>query len=91
MSNQGGEEQLKALFDKLDVNKNGTVEFEELKNYFSDLNSKQGSIVSLGEQNHAKQMFENFGNDFTFRDFVDYVNKRDTTMAIIFKDLDKNK
>lgn len=85
-----GDEQLKELFDKLDENKNGFIEFEELKNYFSTLN-QQDSSVSIGEKNQAREFFANFGANFTFRDFVDYVNKRDTNMAIIFKDLDKNK
>ena len=85
-----GDEQLKELFDKLDENKNGFIEFEELKAYFSTLN-QQSSSVPIGEKNQAREFFENFGSSFTFRDFVDYVNKRDTNMAIIFKDLDKNK
>jgi Ca2+-binding EF-hand superfamily protein len=85
-----GDEQLKELFDKLDENKNGFIEFEELKNYFSTLN-QQNSSVTIGEKNQAREFFENFGASFTFRDFVDYVNKRDTNMAIIFRDLDKNK
>jgi len=89
MTNQG-DEQLKELFDKLDENKNGYIEFEELKNYFVNLN-KKNTVVSLEETNKAQEFFENFGASFTFRDFVDYVNKRDTNIAIIFKDLDKNK
>ena len=95
MTKSQSDEQLKELFDNLDKNKDGKIEFQELKEYFSALNSQQESnnkFVSLkADQNQAKQLFDNFGNDFTFRDFVDYVNQRDSKIAIIFKDLDKNK
>ena len=61
MSNQN-DEQLKNLFDKLDKNKDGKIEFDELKDYFSKLNAPKSGNGPSGpltdQENQAKEIFE---------------------------------
>lgn len=91
--------ELKELFNKLDRNKDGKIDFNELSDYFNELS--QNSPVGLKQKvdhTQTKKVFEMMTNskdgntiNFDFRDFVDYVTATDKKMEIIFKDLDFDK
>jgi len=95
--------QIRELFDKLDKDKNGKIEFHELNEYFNQVNSQSADQVNSLQVKHdqnAKRVFELITNkkeggenqiNFDFRDFVDYVNQTDKKIELTFKDLDRDK
>jgi solute carrier family 25 phosphate transporter 23/24/25/41 len=79
-------EQIKLLFNKLDKNKDGKIDFNELHDYFKELklnDNQQESekVFSLINKN-------NNSITFNFRDFVDYVSETDKKIKLVFTDLD---
>ncbi len=83
-------DQLRELFNKLDKNKDGKIDFYELNDYLRE----QKASLTHNEQRPA-QVFELIKNSnsisFDFRDFVDYVSETDKKIKLIFKDLDADK
>lgn len=83
---------LKELFNKLDRNKDGKIEFNELTDYFNEAKSSENQ-----SNNQAQFLFDSIKTgdsnkmNFDFRDFVEYINQKDKKVSIFFKDLDKNK
>ena len=77
---------LKNLFDHLDKNKDGRIDFKELNDYYNYLNksepSKDGSRVD------ARRLFERINSDdsksqnIEFQDFLDYVGEKDKKIKL---------
>jgi Ca2+-binding EF-hand superfamily protein len=96
--------QIHDLFSQLDKNKDGVVEFSELRDYINELNKKQISLKNdqTNEKNNGQQaehLFELIKNstsnsatiNFDFRDFLEYVNQSDRKIQLLFKDLDRDR
>jgi solute carrier family 25 phosphate transporter 23/24/25/41 len=98
MTNSDENNELRELFNKLDKNKDGKIDFDELKDYFAstdnqiNVNIKNPNRQSVTD---SKKLFSKISKDraesnFDFRDFVDYVNQTDKKIDLIFKDLDRD-
>ncbi|CAF0711259.1 unnamed protein product [Brachionus calyciflorus] len=87
--------EIRDLFELLDKNKDGRIDFNELNEYFLQQNRNVLGINSVNSHHEqTKKVFDlmtkNSKNsiDLDFRDFVDYVTRIDKKMEIIFKNLD---
>jgi Ca2+-binding EF-hand superfamily protein len=88
-------DEIAALFVKLDKNGDGKIDFDELKEYISELNRYKAS--DHHNHNQAEEIFELMSSEkkkqvteLNFRDFVEYVNQTDKKIELFFKDLDKD-
>ena len=97
---QSNNDQLRAIFDRLDRNKDGKIDFDELRDSFNDLrndvsvNDKIKFDMNQNKKNEeARRLFDlmRSGEQFDFRDFVDYVSRTDKKIELLFKDLDCDK
>lgn len=97
---QSNNDQLRAIFDRLDRNKDGKIDFDELRDSFNDLrndvsvNEKVKFDMNQNKKNEeARRLFDlmRSGEQFDFRDFVDYVSRTDKKIELLFKDLDCDK
>lgn len=97
-------EQVHELFKRLDKNKDGKIDFDELNEYFREVNKS----TSGSKDEQARKLFDTITSsssnrsevdntntatvieNFDFRDFVDYVNQTDRKIEIIFKNLDRD-
>lgn len=92
MSNVSDEDKnhVKELFHKLDKNKDGKIDFDEMLSYFKENKHVENDV-------QAKKIFDSMlsknGENsiyFDFRDFVEYVNSTDKKIELMFKDLDRD-
>ena len=90
--------QLKNLFNKLDKNKDGHIDFKELNEYYTSINSKNSK--NFEDSAEARKLFERIsspnGNkagviNFDFNDFMEYVSQKDQKIRLFFNQLDKDK
>lgn len=98
-------EQIQELFKRLDKNRDGRIDFDELNDYFREVNKTGSNKSQAASDEQARKLFETIktnstGGDlasaqavienFNFRDFVDYVNRTDRKIELIFKNLDRD-
>jgi solute carrier family 25 phosphate transporter 23/24/25/41 len=94
------DEQLKDLFNRLDKNNDGKIDFNELKEALS----KNQNPKTINSNNNIKsksdddlrfiynQMSQSSSNGtIDFRDFVSYISKTDQKIELVFYDLDHDK
>ncbi|VDN02680.1 unnamed protein product [Thelazia callipaeda] len=82
------EKHLRELYDRLDVNKDGTVDIRDLTNALKlkAPHIPTGIIPELFARiNHLND------NKITFSDFVHYALEHEKNLEVIFRDLDENK
>lgn len=98
------DEQIQELFKRLDKNKDGKIDFDELNDYIRQVSNKATGSSSSRHGEQARKLFETIKSrgesgtatpsgmidNFDFRDFVDYVNRTDKKIELIFKNLDKD-
>lgn len=106
--------QIQELFQQLDKNRDGRIDFDELNEYFREKvnnnnNNKQtGGSSKASSDEQARKLFDSITTNtnssgtqpsasaqavienFDFRDFVDYVNRTDRKIELIFKNLDRD-
>ena len=98
------EKQIRELFNRLDKNKDGKIEFNELKEALSEMSDAKHSISK--DKNNAKkfaksdedlrllydQMTKGSSNDhIDFRDFINYISQTDQKTELVFCDMDFDK
>ena len=100
-------EQIQELFKRLDKNRDGRIDFDELNDYFREVNKTGANKSQTASDEQARKLFETIKTNstdsssitssaqavienFNFRDFVDYVNRTDRKIELIFKNLDRD-
>ena len=96
------EEQIKELFNKLDKNKDGKIEFNELKEALSEMSAAKHSKTNETESHIPSksdeelriiydQMKKGSDGQIDFRDFINYISSTDQKIELTFSDIDYDK
>ena len=94
------EDHIRELFNRLDKNKDGKIEFNELKEALSEMSAAKHS--KSNEKNNNTRSDEelriiydqiNKGSDgqIDFRDFINYISSTDQKIELTFSDMDFDK
>ena len=93
--------QLKELFNQLDKNKDGVIDFFELSDFLKShdrakLEPPKSEVKSVRVNNQLFDLIissQSSSNQtsFDFRDFVDYVSRTDNQVLLVFQSLDRDK
>lgn len=90
---------IRELFNRLDKNKDGKIEFHELKEALTEMNHKKSKKKlsekdTTKEDEYAKTLYSSMtqgAEHLDFRDFVSYISQKDKKIEIVFGDLDFDK
>lgn len=93
------DKQIQDLFSRLDKNKDGKIDFQELKEALNDMSSKRtvnhkNDKKHESEDQYAKMLYEQMthgSGTLDFRDFVNYISQTDKKIELVFCDLDFDK
>ncbi|GAA52978.1 calcium-binding mitochondrial carrier protein SCaMC-1 [Clonorchis sinensis] len=84
--------QLEALFKRLDVNKDGKISTSDIINVLEELHGKKSQEISSAlAESFLRRCGVNSGELLDYKNFVDYVREHDKRLVIAFDQLDKNK
>lgn len=93
----GDQQQLRKLFDQLDKNKDGKIDFKELSEFYGSLNTGTFSKADNDSKIDAYKLFESITSsnekssvNFDFNDFMEYVSQKDKKIRIFFNHMDKD-
>jgi Ca2+-binding EF-hand superfamily protein len=94
---------LRDLFNRLDKNRDGKIEFDELKQVLQEFEAEtkaDGKTFRINNRDeNARVLFDKMRREansddqsgLSFRDFVDYISQTDKQIELIFCDLDVDK
>ncbi|TGZ64533.1 hypothetical protein CRM22_006328 [Opisthorchis felineus] len=84
--------QLEALFKRLDVNKDGKISTSDIISVLEELHGKKSQEISSAlAESFLRRCGLSSGGLLDYKHFVDYVREHDKRLVIAFDQLDKNK